>query len=279
MKKMKVGIQLYSVREALGQDFVGTLRRVKEIGYDYVEFAGNYGGYTGKELKAILDEIGLTCLSVHQGTDMFLNDGQKAFDFMKDSGVRYIVIPWYDVKRLSDDAEWENTKAIFRKVSDMAKENGMELLYHNHDFEFTKLETGEYVYDRIFRELKGCINPQPDTCWLNYGGVNPAEYIRKYGDRIKVVHLKDFVCTKLAAGPVYALIDGNGNEMKKPTKEENGFKLVPLGAGRNDFREILTACDEIDADYVIVEQDNFTGIGPMDAMAQSRAYLKENFGL
>ena len=57
MKKINIGIQMYSVRDALSKDFIGTLRKVKEIGYDYVEFAGYYGGYTGEELKALLDDI------------------------------------------------------------------------------------------------------------------------------------------------------------------------------------------------------------------------------
>lgn len=278
MKKINIGIQMYSVRDALSKDFIGTLRKVKEIGYDYVEFAGYYGGYTGEELKALLDEIGLKSVSVHQGIDMFLKEGQAAFDFFKAYGIRYIVIPWYDKNLLAGTEAWNSTKESFKKVSAMARENGMELLYHNHDFEFTKIGE-EYLYDIMFRELDGYVNPQPDTCWMNYGGVNPSAYLRKYGDRIHVVHLKDFVCTKLAAGPVYALIDENGKELKGATQEENGFMLVPLGKGRNDFAEILDACSEIGVEYAVVEQDNFTGIEPIEAMAESRNYLKEKFSL
>lgn len=181
MKKINIGIQMYSVRDALSKDFIGTLRKVKEIGYDYVEFAGYYGGYTGEELKALLDEIGLKSVSVHQGIDMFLKEGQAAFDFFKAYGIRYIVIPWYDKNLLAGTEAWNSTKESFKKVSAMARENGMELLYHNHDFEFTKIGE-EYIYDIMFRELDGYVNPQPDTCWMNYGGVNPSAYLRKYGD-------------------------------------------------------------------------------------------------
>ena len=278
MKPFHVGIQLYSVRDNLAADFEGTLRAVKNMGYDYVEFAGYYGGKSGQELKSLLDEIGLKSVSVHQGIDTFLNEGQAAYDFCKAYGVKYIVIPWFDKNKLAGTPAWEETKAAFRKVAEGARANGMQVLYHNHDFEFEKVGD-RYVYDIMFEELKGVVDPQPDTCRLNYGGVDPAKYIRKYGDRINVIHLKDFVCTKLAAGPVYALIDENGNAIDKGSQEDTGFRLVPLGQGRNDFAAILEACDDIDDDLVIVEQDNFTGMTPMEGMQTSRNYLKDTFHL
>ncbi len=278
MKDFKIGLQLYSVRDDLAADFEDTLRQVKALGYDYVEFAGYYGGKTGEELKAILDEIGLRSISVHQGLDFFVEGGQAAFDFFKAYGVSYIVIPWYDLGKLAGSPDWEVTKALFMQVATEAKKNGMSLLYHNHDFEFNKIGD-RYIYDVMFEELAGYVDPQPDTCWLHYGGVDPAAYVRKYGDRIDVVHLKDFTCTKLAAGPVYALIDNDGNAVEKPSQEDSGFCLVPLGKGRNNFEEILGACDEINADLLIVEQDNFTGMTPMEGVAESRRYLKHTFGL
>ena len=81
MKTLQVGIQLYSVRDALSEDFEGTLRRVKELGYDYVEFAGYYGGLSGEELKELLDTIGLRSVSVHQSLSTFLEKGQESIDF------------------------------------------------------------------------------------------------------------------------------------------------------------------------------------------------------
>ncbi len=279
MKKFNVAIQMYSVREALAKDFEGTLRAVKSIGYDYIELAGNYGGYTdGKELKALLDEIGLKSVSVHQGPDLFLEKGKTAFRFFKDYGIKYVVIPWYDQNRLAGTEYWQETLDSFKKVAEMAREYDIEILYHNHDFEFKKIGN-DRVYDLMLADLKGYVNPQFDTCWLKYGGVDPSEYIRNYGDRVSVVHLKDFSCSKLNAGPVYALIDENGNEIKGSTQEENGFMLLPLGRGQNNFAEILDACTDVDADYVVVEQDNFTDIDPLDAMAESRKYLKDTFGL
>ncbi len=278
MKQFKIGIQLYSVRDDLAADFEGTLRKVKEMGYEYVEFAGYFAGKSGEEIKALLDEIGLKSISAHQGLEMFANDAKAGFDFYKAYGVKYIVIPWYDKAKLPGNPEWEETKALFKKVADEAKEYGFEILYHNHDFEFETYED-RYLYDIMFEELKGYVDPQPDVCWLKYGGVEPAEYLRKYGDRINVVHLKDFHATTLKNGPAYALIDENGNEIEAEGGSANDFKLMPLGQGRNDFPAILAACEDIDADLLIVEQDNFTDITPFEGMAASRKYLKDTFGL
>lgn len=278
MKHFHVGVQMFSLREDLAKDFEGTLRKTKEIGYDYVEFAGYYGGKTGEEIRTLLDKIGLKSISVHQSIDTFLKKGQEAIDFFKAFGVKYIVIPAYDSSRLADSEHWEETKAAFKQVGELCRANGMELLYHNHDFELRPYGDSR-VYDVMFAETIGFMNPQPDTCWLNYGGVDPCLYLRRYGERINVVHLKDFECTKLAAGPVYALIDENGNAIKKGSREDTGFRFMPLGQGRNDFKAILEACDEIDAENLIVEQDSFFDITPFEAVAASRAYLKTTFGI
>lgn len=275
---MKVGIQLYSLRDALAADFEGTLKKVAEIGYEYVELYGYYSDYCGKEIKNLLDRYGLKSVSVHQGPDFFENRGKDGFDFLKEFGVHYVVIPWYNKNELPGSDKWEDTKKRLISLSESARENGMEVLYHNHDFEFLKVG-GECKYDIMFRELDGFINPQPDVCWVNYGGQNPAEYIRKYGDRINVVHLKDFNCSKLATGPVYSLVDKNGNAVKPASQEESEFYFTPLGQGRNDFDAIISACHDIGAEYVIVEQDSYKDIDPFDAVKISRDYLRDRFGL
>ncbi len=279
MKKFNVGVQMYSLRESLSKDFEGTLRKVKEIGYDFVEFAGNYGGFNdGKELKKLLDDIGLKSVSVHQSIHIFIQNGKTEFQFFKDYGIKYVVIPYYSPASLPGSGNWEETLKVFKSVAEMAREYGINILYHNHEHELEKLGD-EVIYDIMFRDLEGYVDPEPDTCWLNYGGVNPAEYIRKYGDRINIVHLKDFVCTKLPEGPVYEIVAKHGDSIKGKTREDNGFVLLPLGRGCNNFSEILSASEEIDADYVIVEQDFFTDIEPIDAMLESRNYLRENFGI
>lgn len=271
MKQFKVGIQLYSLRDAMEKDMDATLKAVKEMGYDYVEFAG-YFGKSAEEVKAILDKYGLEAVSVHQAIGLFEEEGQKAVDYLKTLGVKYCAIPWYNAEEFISN--WDATMDKFKNVSKLLSDNDIKLMYHNHDFEFNKID-GEYILDKLYATLpEGVIMPQLDTCWVHYAGVNPSEYIRKYSGRIEVLHLKDFVCEKLGGGPVYALIDEDGNEMDKGNQEDNGFKLVPVGSGIQDWPSILAAAEDAGIEYVIVEQDESADRDPLDAAKMSREYLK-----
>ena len=271
MKNFKVGLQVYSVRDELAKDFEGTLKKVKEIGYDYVEFAGFYDK-TAEEVKAIIDKIGLNAISVHQGNQLFAQKGMEAVDDLKTVGVKYCAIPWYESAKLKNN--WEETKADFTEFSKALKSEGIKLLYHNHDFEFEKVD-GEYIIDRMYREMpSGIIDPEFDTCWVHYSGEDPCKYIEKYAGRVEVLHLKDFVCKNLASGPVYALISNDGGEEKKASKEDNGFRFTPLGAGIQDFPAILASAEKSGTEYIIVEQDESVDMPPMEAAKISRDYLK-----
>lgn len=271
MKQFKVGLQLYSVRDAMEKDMDATLKAVKETGYDYVEFAG-YFGKTAEEVKALLDKYELKAISVHQATDLFEKEGKAAVDYLNTIGVEYSAIPWYDKNELYNN--WDETVKKFAEVSKLLKAGEIQLMYHNHDFEFVKID-GEYVLDKLYRTLDAeTLMPEIDTCWVHYAGVDPSEYVRKYAGRIKVLHLKDFVCKKLGGGPVYALIDEDGNEIKNASKEDNGFKFTPVGSGIQNWNEILTAADEAGVEYVIVEQDDSYETCSLEAAKMSRDYLK-----
>ncbi len=277
MKKFKVGIQLYGLRNAMAEDFEGTLKAVSELGYEYVEFAG-YFGKSAEEIKALLDKYGLKCMSAHQGLDFYNEDPDAAAEFLKTFGVKYNVIPWYGAEKLAGTAEWDNTVARFTKIGQLLKNHGMKLGYHNHDFEFDKYD-GRYLHDYIFEAVPAdLIDPEFDTCWVHYAGLDPAEKILEYTGRVEIVHLKDFNAKKLAGGPAYALIDANGNEIKT-TQQDNGFKLCPLGQGRQDFKNILEACEKAGTELIIVEQDTSHELTELEAARASREYLRNTFGL
>lgn len=271
MKNFKVGIQLYSLRDAMEKDMDATLKTVKEMGYDYVEFAG-YFGKTAEEVKAILDKYELTAISVHQAIGLFEEEGQKAVDYLNVLGVKYCAIPWYDASEYNNN--WDGTMEKFTKVSKLLKDNGIQLMYHNHDFEFNKIDD-EYILDKLYSTLDAdVLMPQIDTCWVKYAGVDPSDYVRKYSGRMQILHLKDFLCDKLGGGPVYALIDEDGNEIDNDNKDDNGFKLVPIGSGIQDWPSVLAAAEDAGIEYVIVEQDESADRDPLDAAKMSREYLK-----
>ena len=274
MKKFNLGLQLYSVRGEMAKDFEGTLKKVSEIGYKYVEFAG-YFGKSAKEIKAILEKYGLVCESVHQ--TLSINDEAKAkeeVEFLKELGVKYVFIPWYDKEKLAGTEAWCETVENFRKMAALLKEYGMTLGYHNHDFEFARHE-GKFLHDHIFDEIgRENIIPELDTCWVRYAGLDPAAKIMEFKGYVPVVHLKDFTCKELASGPVYELIGGASAQ-----KTDNGFRFRPVGSGMQDFKAILEACEMAGTDSVIVEQDSCYEEGEISAITSSYEYLTSNFGL
>jgi len=274
MKKFKVGVQLYSVRDAMEKDFYGTLKKVADAGYEHVEFAG-YFGHSAEEVRAMLDELGLYCASVHQGIELFLREGKAAVDYLKTIGAKYAAIPSYGIEHFRKD--FGGTVEMFRGVSDLLAEGGIRLTYHNHDFEFEKID-GEYILDKIYAACEGKLEGEVDTCWVSYAGVDPAKYILGYKGKMKTLHLKDYKCKGKAGAPVYALIDENGNA-RRASKEENGFRFTPLGQGVQDLASILAAAEEVGIDYVIVEQDDTYEIPSVEAIKISRDYLKNTFGI
>ena len=277
MKKFHVGIQLDGVRKAMEADFEGTLKAVADMGYEYVEFAGYYG-HTADEIKGLLDKYGLKCISVHQGLDFYDKNPDAAAEFLKSFGVKYSVIPWYGVEKLAGSDEWKKSAERFKSVGEVLKAHGMKLGYHNHDFEFEKFE-GKYLHDYIFEELGDLIDPELDTCWVHYAGINPADKIREFSGRVEIVHLKDFICKELGGGPAYDLIDNSGKGLGKKSREDNGFQFRPLGQGRQNFAEILEACEEAGTEIVIVEQDQTYDLPELEAAKISRDYLRNTFGL
>ncbi len=253
MKKFKVGIQLYSVRDHMEKDMDATLKAISEMGYECVEFAG-YFDHTAEDVKAMLDKYGLEAVSVHQSIDLFLKEGDEAAKYIKTLGVKYCAIPWINVDNFKDEALYQQFLKNIKEVSALLKKYDIQLCYHNHDFEFGKKD-GVYYLDRLYSDTTPDeLMTEIDTCWVHYAGENPSKYLEKYAGRAEIVHLKDFECKNLAAGPVYALIDEDGKEMKDD-KEEKGFEFRPVGSGRQDVKAILESAEKAGADYVIVEQD------------------------
>ena len=251
----------------------GTLKAVKEMGYDYVEFAG-YFGKSAEEIRALLDKYSLTCISVHQGLDFYEEGGQSAVEYIKTLGAKYSAIPWYQAERLAGSPEWEETKALFNRCGELLKKNGIQMLYHNHDFEFVKVD-GKYKHDYLMQEIaRDLLKPEFDTCWVRYAGEDPCKYLNMYAGDVDVLHLKDFTCKKLANGPAYALIDAEGNPIKAASKEENEFRFRPVGQGMQDFPAILAAAEKAGTEYIIVEQDQTYELPSLEAVRQSREYLK-----
>lgn len=266
--KFPIAIQLYSVRDDMAADFEGTLKKVKALGYDAVEFAGLYGK-SAAEVKKLCEEIGLVPLSAHVPFIDMMND-LSLLDVYAEIGCKFIVIPYLTEEYRPGNEKFADVIEGAKVLGKKANELGMKLCYHNHDFEFVKVD-GEYALDILYKEVSAdLLQTELDTCWVNVGGENPADYLRKYAGRAEILHLKDFVGSK--SENMYALI-GIDEDEKKETGGK--FEFRPVGSGVQNFPAILAAAEESGVEWVVVEQDMPSmDKTPMECAEMSINYLK-----
>lgn len=184
---MNYGVQLYSVRDSVKENGMReTLRRVAEIGYKSVEFAG-FGDATAEEVRVWLDEFGLSVNGSHNGIkDLMPDKIEKTIADMKAVGNTHIIIPWARVRTQADIDEF---LASLTTALPRLREAGFSVGFHNHDKEYLENEDGivpmsllEGV-DGLFFEL--------DTYWAYHAGLDPVTEMERMGDRLKMIHIKD----------------------------------------------------------------------------------------
>jgi len=269
MKNFKVGLQLFSVRGGLARDVEGTLKAVKDMGYDYLEFAGYYD-MEASELKKILDKYGLVAISTHDTYEKVLENPEKKKEDMKTLGVKYYAQPWMGLEKHKGSEDYEQVVSDYKKVGTILNENGIKFLYHNHSHEFTRVDN-KFVFEWIVEDVgEELLLPEIDVCWVHYAGYKPEDYILKYKNQLPILHLKDFVCENID-GAVYT--DEISDTPKYPDMEAVGFKGVPVGHGVQDVPAILKAAEEAGTEYIIVE-DEVKGMDCLEAVKLSREYLK-----
>ena len=268
MKRFPIALQLYSVRERMAEDVEGTLRAVKEMGYDGVEFAGTFGK-TAAELAALCEKYGLKPISAHVPFVEMMADPEGTLAYYAELGCEYVAIPYLTEEYRPGNEKFGEVIDGAKLLGKIAADKGMTLLYHNHDFEFVKVD-GEYALDRLYSEVPAdSLKTQLDTCWVRVAGEDPSAYIRKYTDRAPVVHLKDFVGEK--SENMYALIGIDEGEKKA----SQAFEFRPVGQGVQDFPSILAAAEEAGAAWVVVEQDlPCCGLTDLECAKASVTYLK-----
>ena len=252
-----VAIQVYSVREDAKADLRATLAKIKEMGYDGVEFAGLYG-HTAEEVKAMCAEVGLVPVSAHVPYLDMVKDPEGVLGTYAAIGCKYVAIPHLNEELRPGTEKFPEVMKNIAMLGKVANRLGLTLLYHNHDFEFIKIN-GKYGLDTLYETVPAdLLKTELDVCWVKVGGEEPAAYIKKYSGRAPVVHLKDFYGEKSES--MYELI---------------GFEFRPLGKGLQNFPPILEAAKEAGTEWVVVEQDRPSlGLTPMECAKVSIDYLK-----
>lgn len=233
-----IGLQLYTMRDLMQQDFEGTLARVAEVGYRQVEFAG-YFGRTPRQVRTALDKLGLTAPSSHidiasleQGWDAMLETAHTI-------GHRYLVVPWVPAERRPTLAGWREVGALFTRAGTRARQAGIGFAFHNHDYEFVPLE-GKLPYDVLLEATDpAAVQMELDLYWIIKGGADPLAYFARYPGRFPMVHVKDMA-------PDQSMVD--------------------VGAGTIKWAEIFRQHRQAGIEYYFVEHDE-----PKDPIASITA--------
>lgn len=250
MKQLPIAIQLFSVREEAAADFQGTMKKIKEFGYDGVELAGLYG-LSAEEIKNCLNENDLVPISAHVSIDELISDLDASLDTYKTIGCGYIAIPSLSEEQRYGGKLYHDILKAIPKIAEACKEKEMVLLYHNHDFEFAKTEQGNYALDELFSEFPTeQLQTEIDTCWVKVAGIDPVAYIEKYKGRCPLVHVKDFT-------------------------NDNPVELSVLGKGKQDIKGIEAAAQQNGAKWLIIEQDDHPTGSPLENMKESIIYLRQ----
>lgn len=256
------GMTLYTVRDLMDENPKETLQEIADIGYKYIEATGYkdgmFYGMTPVEFKEYLTELGLTPISTHMGMVTLDNADQLIAD-VKAAGFKYFVIPVPPMGHFSYNAETqtlhmseevEEITGILNTVGEKCKAAGLELLYHNHSFEFEENANGIVPIDYFLEHTDPeTVNFQMDLYWVAKAEIDPLAYFEKYPGRFKMWHVKDM--------------------------DEQG-RFAPVGKGTIDFARILAKKDASGMKYYIVEQDRtFDGMEPMEAIKISHEGLIE----
>lgn len=185
-RKIPVGVQLYSVRDLCAKDLPGTLAAVARIGYKGVEWAGYYGR-DAKELRKMLDDVGLVTCGTHTPYESILPDRLSAtIEFNQTLGNRFLIVPWMEGRSRQD---WLEKARLFNEVADKVRSHGLYVGYHAHAHDFQKLD-GETAWDIFFGNTRPDVVMQLDTSNCMAGGADPVEVLRRYPGRAITIHLK-----------------------------------------------------------------------------------------
>lgn len=261
-KSFGVGLQLYTIRDAMAADALGSLKMLSDLGFKNLELAGyadgKFYGYTPAEFKKIVNDLGMDVVSSHTNVEA-AGITMETAKIMADShaalGVKYCVQPW--IEEVDRNIEsYKKSIGEWNKVGKVMKETGIQFGYHNHNFEFKEMDGIIPYYDIFLPEMDAqYITMELDLFWANKAGQDPIQMFQKYPGRFQLLHFKDMA-----------------------TKQEPFFDVIKdditsVGAGVIDFKAILAAKETAGMKYLFVEDDNQGNGKPFEALEVSMSNL------
>ena len=267
-----MGIQLYSVRDDMNKDPLGTLKALAGMGYKNVEHANyvdrKFYGYTAKEFKKVLNDLGLKMPSGHtvlhsRHWDSSANNFNDAWKYTIEDAATleqtYVISPSMEEKQRRNYDELMRLMDWFNRSGELCQKSGMKFGYHNHEFEFTEKLNGKLLYDIIMDNTQpSLVIHQLDIGNMYNANAKAADIIKKYPGRFMSMHVKD--------------------EIKAADKGEmgGGFESTVLGAGVIDVKGVLDLAKKLaGTEHYIVEQESYQGSSPLDAMRKNFAVMKK----
>ncbi len=264
--KKYIGLQLYTLRDAMGVNPAETLSKVAKLGFNSVEGATYTGsqkfyGMDAKAFASLLKDNGLIIPSSHyrlgeektngeipKGT--ILNDWQRAVDDAAEVGIKYMVCAYLSEAERGDLDHFKKVSSYLNTAGEICKKAGIQLCYHNHDFEFIK-QDGKTPYELILTHTdENLVKMEMDLYWMNRAGQDPVDFFNVYAGRFPLWHVKDM--------------------SSKPDK-----MFTEVGNGVIDFKRIFEHAKKAGLKYFFVEQDVCPG-DPFDSITQSIGYIKKN---
>lgn len=256
---MKVGLNLYSIRNLLGsqEEFLATAHKLREMGYDYMQISGVK--YDAEMFGRVSKAAGLPVYLTHVPMERILNDTEALMAEHASFGCYNIGLGAMPREVLIDDEKFKETVAALDAAALKMEKNGFCFFYHHHQFEFMK-RNGETLFDYMLKNAPH-INFTVDTYWLQYAGVDVLATLEKLKGKIACTHLKDYAVK---------YVEKDGKKEFKPT-------FAPVGCGNMDFAAIVQKMRECGAEYYFVEQDNAADQpDTLGEVEQSVRYIKNN---
>src|SRR5258708_1427496 len=267
----RLGIQLYSVREAMGKDPKGSLKKLSDMGYLHVEHANyvnrKFYGFTAKEFKKLLGDLALQMPSGHtvmtaHDWDTTANDFTDKWKYtIEDAaevGQRYVISPWLDESLRHDQDGLKRFMDQFNKCGELCKKSGMKFGYHNQNFEFSTMVGDNNLYDYILKNTDPeLVAQQMDVGnMLGAGGI-AMDLLKKYPGRFELMHVKDEIKSTTGGGM-------------------DGYDSTVLGQGVMPVKDIVKEARKIGGtSQFIIEQESYQGKDPIDCVKIDLQMMKK----
>lgn len=249
----RIGLNMYTLRDSCGTaaELRDTLGKLRDIGYRYVQISG-LGGVTPDDIVAAMSETGLRACATHLGWDRFLDDADGVIALHRRYGTNHSAVG-------SLPGAYRGAGGVARLVEEAGRvlprltDAGIDFSYHNHYHEFVRIGGTTWLDMLHDAGAAAGIKFEIDTYWVAAGGADPAEYIHRFHDAISIVHVKDMNVT-----------------------EEREQRFAPVGRGNLNWPRIFDAIRAAPVEFVIVEQDAHYDDDPLDNVAESYRFLREN---